>query len=136
MTTHRFFPLAAIAALLLVLLLPRPGQAQVNLTAQNQAATVTINNSIATASFQISGTFVGTVTFEATTDGQNWVTVSVLPPGGPGTAVTTATAAGLWRLQVAGFLKARARCSAYTSGTIVVTARTSLAAWTPGSTIS
>jgi hypothetical protein len=67
---------------------------------------------------QLSGTFVGTVTFEATLNGTNYVTCEAQPIAG-GASVTTAAATGIWRLRATG-LKARVRCSAYTSGTIVV----------------
>ncbi|UOF82171.1 hypothetical protein [Caudoviricetes sp.] len=94
-----------------------------SLTATNQ--TVTVN---ATADeqvgVQVTGTFVGGVTFEATIDGTNWVAVGLHPAanayGGGAAVATTATAAGLWRGQVIPFLQFRVRCHSYTSGPIVV----------------
>ncbi len=79
------------------------------------------NGSVA---FQLTGTFSGTVTFEGTIDGTNWVATQVFPVGSS-TGATTATAAGIWRMNATGLKSCRARCSTYTSGTVVVTANTS-----------
>ena len=46
-------------------------------------------------SFQLTGTFTGTVTFEASNDASTWVAVSVVPSV-TAAAVSTATAPGLW----------------------------------------
>ncbi len=73
--------------------------------------------------WQITGTFTGTVTFEATVDGTNWVAASVVPVGATRTLTTTATAAGVWQMNTTGFAYVRVRCSAFTSGTIVVTGK-------------
>jgi len=70
---------------------------------------------------QLTGTFVATVTFEATIDGATWVALALTPAGG-GAAVTTATAPGLLAAAVSGFSQFRARISAYTSGSITVLA--------------
>lgn len=75
-----------------------------------------------TAIINITGTFVGTVIFEYTIDNTNWNTLSANIIGSS-TQETGATAAGKWRVNVAGFLKVRVRCSAYTSGTMAVTIR-------------
>jgi hypothetical protein len=69
---------------------------------------------------QITGTWTGTVTFEGTIDGTNWVAQSVTPSAG-GAAVTAATANGIFanaNNSLAGF---RARLSTATSGSAVVT---------------
>lgn len=70
---------------------------------------------------QVTGTFVGTVTFEGSVDGTNFAAVHVTDSGG--TAAATATAAGIFQADVRGLDKLRARVSAYTSGAITVTAR-------------
>lgn len=67
---------------------------------------------------QITGTFSGTLQFEQTIDGTTWTTWPVLP-NGSATAVTSATAAGLWFGTVT-VQSVRVRFSAYTSGTAVV----------------
>ena len=64
---------------------------------------------------QLSGTFTLTVQFEATVDGQTWVSLRMLPSNST-SAATNATAAGAWSANVAGFKLMRARVSAYTSG--------------------
>lgn len=72
--------------------------------------------------FQLTGTFVGTVTFEGTVDGVNWVSLAVQALAETGTThVTTATAPGIWTSNVGGLLLVRARMSAYTSGTSTAT---------------
>jgi hypothetical protein len=68
---------------------------------------------------QITGTFVGTVTFETSLDGTNFVATGLTPAAG-GAAASTATAVGLWILTPNGVNLFRARVSAYTSGNITV----------------
>lgn len=70
--------------------------------------------------FQLSGTFSGTIAFESSVDGTNFIATGAFPISESGTAATTATAAGIWRIRAAGLSAVRARCSVYTSGTIVV----------------
>ncbi len=67
---------------------------------------------------QVTGTFVGTLSFETTVDGTTWVAVSGIPTNGT-TPVTTVTTAGVWT-STAG-VRFRVRMSAYTSGTALVT---------------
>jgi hypothetical protein len=69
---------------------------------------------------QLSGTFTLTVQFEATVDGQTWVSLRMLPSNST-SAVTNATAAGAWSANVAGIKLIRARVSAYTSGSAELT---------------
>ena len=68
---------------------------------------------------QLTGTFVGTVTFEASVDMATWVALNVTPSAS-GIDVSTATAPGAWRKDIAGYQGVRARMSAYTSGTAIV----------------
>jgi hypothetical protein len=71
---------------------------------------------------QLSGTWVGTVQFEQTLDnGTTWIAKTVYPALG-GAAVTSATANGQWKFACGGETQVRVRCSAFTSGTIVVDA--------------
>lgn len=74
-----------------------------------------------TVVFQLTGTFTATVTFEGTVDGTNWGAIQVVPTA-TGTAATTATGTGLFRADVRGLAKVRARVSAYTSGNVTVEA--------------
>lgn len=67
---------------------------------------------------QLSGTFVGTVSFECLVDGEAaMVALNMLPPNSA-TAASSATAAGVWVANVAGLETVQIRVSAYTSGTI------------------
>jgi hypothetical protein len=81
---------------------------------------------------QLSGTFTLTVQFEATVDGQTWVSLRMLPSNST-SAVTNATAAGAWSANVAGFKHLRARVSAYTSGSAELTILASSASGRVGS---
>lgn len=66
---------------------------------------------------QVSGTFVGTITFSVSVDGANFVTAQVLPVGALDTPVTTTTAGGIWVLNLLGIPIFRAKMTSYTSGT-------------------
>ena len=68
---------------------------------------------------QITGTFIATVQFEATSDGGTWVALSAGDVAGTATA-TSATAAGIWQFSSTGLLSVRARLSSYTSGAVNV----------------
>lgn len=71
---------------------------------------------------QLSGTWVGTVLFEQTLDnGTTWIAKTVYPAAG-GAGVTSAAANGQWKFACGGETHVRARCSAFTSGAIVVDA--------------
>jgi hypothetical protein len=94
------------------------------------AAAATGNGSVADMrgcdelNVDVTGTFVGTVTFEANIDGANWVAIG-LKTIADGAAVTTATAAGMFKAPIDAFpiQQFRARVSAWTSGAITVKSR-------------
>lgn len=92
-------------------------------TGNGTAITTTdVNNGAYSAlTMQVSGTFVGTVTFEGTVDATNWVAL-LCTSVTAGTTATTATAPGVVRVDCSGLAQVRARVSAYTSGAITVTA--------------
>lgn len=71
---------------------------------------------------QLSGTWTGTVTFEATIQGSTWVALNLLPSNS-GTAASTATANGAWGDVMHGWSAVRARFSTASSGTATVTIR-------------
>lgn len=71
---------------------------------------------------QIQGTFSGTITFEASIQGQDYQALRMTPTNSS-TAVTTATSTGIWTGSVVGMTSARARMSTYTSGIAVVELR-------------
>ncbi len=68
---------------------------------------------------QIQGTFSGTITFEASVQGQYFAPFRVVPSDNS-TAVTTATSTGLWTGSTVGYAVVRVRMSSYTSGKAVV----------------
>lgn len=74
---------------------------------------------------QVTGTFSGTITFEASVDGTNWAALAVKASSqtAAATLVTTTTAAGVFTVNTQGLPNIRARMSAYTSGAAVVTAK-------------
>lgn len=101
-----------------------------DLTAQGSACTAAISTSsiqlsfasdqIGSATVDLSGTFVGTLTFCASSDGgTTWRTIQGTPVGSSAPA-TTATAAGNWKFAVGGYTNIGAYVSAYTSGTFHV----------------
>lgn len=77
------------------------------------------------AGVQLTGTWSGTVTFEAAVDDGTFVTLNMVPSNSA-TATTTATANGAWSANVGGYHLVRARFSTATSGTVVVTLRASI----------
>lgn len=93
---------------------------QVTATAQDEACTLTRFTTWGFAAFQLTGTWAGTVTFEASVDSANWVTVSVTPSNSA-TTVTTATGNGVWWVENTGYAAFRARFSTATSGTVKMT---------------
>jgi len=70
---------------------------------------------------QVSGTFSGTLTFEATSDGTNWNTAT-LTKMSDNSAVTSTTSTGQFTFSNGGALQVRARATAWTSGTANVAA--------------
>lgn len=80
-------------------------------TAENGAST--------TATFQITGISGDTITWEATIDGTNYVAITV-DNLASGSAATTATADGLYRVTCHGLRKIRARISTYDAGAVTV----------------
>lgn len=95
-----------------------------SLGALNAATALNLNGDAGFA-VDIRGTFVGTITFQGTVDGTNWLTLAVMPLGSASNvaAVTTATAPGAWTGNSAGMSQVRVIMTAYTSGTATVTLR-------------
>ncbi|MGI9460112.1 MAG: hypothetical protein ACR2NF_08955 [Pirellulales bacterium] len=88
-----------------------------------------------TVSVSVSGTFVGTISFESEYgDGAGFVTQPCTEQTTSPTAATTATAVSQWRCDVTGAKNFRARVSAFTSGTINVFAVAMVAGGGAGST--
>lgn len=96
-------------------------------TLQSSATATGNGSSIAVTGYDhvqvnITGLTSATITFEVTEDETNWYSAYAIKIGSL-SAATTATANGLYLVNVAGMVKMRARISAYTSGTIVATGR-------------
>jgi len=72
---------------------------------------------LAGVALQLSGTWTGTVTFEATVDGNTWVAFNMVPAASA-TPASTATAVGAWSANCGGYEAVRARFSTATSGTV------------------
>lgn len=71
----------------------------------------------------VSGTFSGTLAFEASANGTDWyaVLMSRASTGtGESTRALTGTTLEAWRANIAGWSRFRVRCSAYTSGTATI----------------
>lgn len=103
-----------------------------NLTAASQAQTFTLQGE-AGMSFNIAGTWVGTISFEASNDNfTTFSTINAQRAGDNTLSQTVVSTAGndLYRIGVSGFLYVRARMTAYTSGTATVIGATALAAST------
>jgi len=89
---------------------------------------------MATTTFQLVGSPTMTVTFEANNDEGASPTFVPIPAVNvaTGASSTTATAAGLYRIEASGIRVLRVRCSNYTSGSFAVTGNGSVAATTDG----
>jgi hypothetical protein len=75
----------------------------------------------------ISASFSGTITFEETIDGTDWVSAAGYPSGGTTSAgsatyVTTVTGAGIWTFPIPATAMFWARISTYNSGAVTVVA--------------
>lgn len=77
------------------------------------------------ATIEVTGTFVGTITWEGSRDGgTTYYSVDATAIGG--SVATTATTTGLYTISVNALTHIRARVSAYTSGSITVVANLSI----------
>ena len=98
-----------------------------SLTALNQAVTLTALNAMSAGYIQLAGTWTGSIQLEGSLD--NFATstnLSTTQTGGAAPNTNPLTANGFYRvLGVVNHIQIRARCSAFTSGTILVTLRVS-----------
>lgn len=92
--------------------------ASTSLAALNAAATVSTQGR-GVVSFAISGTWVGTISFEGTVDGTNWISVDGRTRPGK-LDISSVTANNTVLIECAGYQSVRARMSAYTSGSATV----------------
>lgn len=91
---------------------PGTGCVQLQLTGQAGAA------------IQIQGTYVATIEFEGSVDGQTFTSINMTPTAST-TPASSATANGIWLGGVGGLSAVRARLSAYTSGVVGINIRNS-----------
>jgi len=115
-----------LAVLALVLALAAPSYAQPNdaitsgnLTAPAQAVTLNLNR-YGTATVQVTGTWTGTIEFEATANGTTYVAMPAIRVSDQ-TVVSNTTANGTFVVAISGFQRVRARASALGSGSAAVT---------------
>lgn len=126
--------LVLILCLLLVPALAHAESINGALTASASSCTLATTNAVIlrlgsadnTATIQLSGTFVGTVTFSVSTGGSSF-TAAAAVPAAIGAAASTATSVGAWQLPVAGYTHVCVYASAYTSGTVQVAINSSTA---------
>jgi len=78
---------------------------------------------MSTCIFDIQGTFVGTITFEGSTDDSVWYPINTTQMGG-NVIATTATVVGLYRSVVTGLKSVRARVTWASGTSVTVKART------------
>jgi hypothetical protein len=85
---------------------------------------------MATGTIQLSGTWAGTITFEATADGGNWTGILGYRVDGGLVATLTTTASGILRFSATGLVGLRVRFSTATSGapTVLIVASPAVAA--------
>jgi hypothetical protein len=90
-------------------------------TAPTACATFVIDNSTPAVTLNVSGTWTGTLTFEASNDDTLFATISAinLATGAP---ATTTTANGMFGINNPGVTKVRARATAAITGSALVTA--------------
>lgn len=93
-----------------------------NAVSTNGNGTVVPTGGLPGVGLQIVGTFSATVNFEATIDGSNWVAIPAINLATLALS-TTATAAGLFYVPLAGVDQLRARVSGYASGSLTVTGK-------------
>ena len=79
-------------------------------------------SSYTTAVIQVSGTFTATINFEASVDGLTYTALQCFSITDSTSSATSVTIPGIWRCNIVGIGKVRARISGYGSGTITVKA--------------
>src|SRR5712691_8561623 len=112
---------------LLVLVAARSDAASISTTTCPGAGCVTIDIAgNGTLGIQITGTFVGTITFQSSVDNSTYVSLRAISVADTtNTIVTSTTTVGIFSANVAGMSSARVVFTSYTSGTATVSLRLS-----------
>ena len=118
----------ALWGLSLVLLLAVPVQAQQSFGAPVSTVTASMDTvedvvtlesgGLGAVAIQLTGTWAGTVSFEASVDGSTFVAVDAWPSNSA-TSASTSTGNGVWTVSAGGYNQVRVRFSTDTSGTVV-----------------
>lgn len=95
-----------------------------SLAALNATVALSLAGGYSAAAAQITGTWVGTITFEASLDGTTWSAINAVSSSASSPQTTT-TANGLYRLTPGGVQQIRANMSAFTSGSASILFRAS-----------
>lgn len=98
------------------------------ISALNGTVTITLDDRAATT-MDIRGTWIGTITFQGSVDGTNYVPIWGFLAGDQQiySSISGSQSNQIYRFTTAGFVKVRAIMTAYTSGTATITMRSSLA---------
>ncbi len=93
-----------------------------SISALSGAVTLAVSSGQTSWSVQATGTFVGTFETQVTVDGSTWIPVNSRQSGG-GALQNSFNGTGIFRGSCGGVASFRVICTAYTSGTAVVTIR-------------
>lgn len=89
------------------------------LTPSTGCLSIPIGNNVGTVSVTISGTFSGTLLFEAANDNANFAAIQGIKLA-DGTTATSATSAGTWQFSVSGLNALHVRGNPFSSGSAIV----------------
>lgn len=120
----RLKPADTLAGVTTVTSITNPLPLQTDLTASGNitalsGSLVMALKSTSALSFQITGTFVATLTFQGSNDGTNWFNINAVSSSTSSPQATT-TVIGLYRATPAGLSQVRVIATSYTSGTASV----------------
>lgn len=100
------------------------GKYSATLVNANDALTVsTVEQGTVGVQLTDGGSFSGTITFEATVDGSDWVAIKGTPLGST-TGASSTTSVGIWQVPVQGMNQFRARFSTATAGKAIINIQT------------